>query len=344
LWGVSTLAVRLRRAAAFGAIGGLPVGLFLLWSATLPGAEGPRALDGRLEILQGLRQFGRGVAEALWSWKPIPPAVLLPDWLSEEAASGLSGGLAVAGALAIALLLYSSLRRRYSSDQPAESRSAWLLIRVLGLFVVVYLAFFALAFLATDPTPDVDSRTLLPLLPALLGLVVGLALLRPGSWRASTALPVGWTALLLAALAGYAVISQDIVLGLHRTGLGYTSREWRASPTVQALRAIPPQRILVSNEPAAVLLLTGRMPYSIPEIAQRRSVSDFATYGSGTTEAELAFRQGRAWLVLFSSIHDQFGSLYGDRAAERLEAFTRGLSLVNETADGAIYAFPLQGR
>src|SRR4030067_970661 len=37
----------------------------------------------------------------------------------------------------------------------------------------------------------------------------------------------GGTALLLVALAGYAVISQDIVLGLHRTGLGYTGREWR---------------------------------------------------------------------------------------------------------------------
>ena len=343
--GNSTLTSRLRRAIAFVATGALPVGLFLLRTATLPEAEGPRALAGGHEILPALGQFGRSVGASVWSWKPIPPTVLLPDWLGGQAPAGLvSGVLAAAGVLALALLTYGSTRAlRRRDNPPGRTRAGELLLLVLALFTGIYLAFFAIAYLVTDPTPDVDSRTLLPLLPALLGLVVGVAHVTSEGWRGSKLLRSGWTALLLAALAGYAVISQDIVLGLHRTGLGYTGREWRNSPTIAAVVELPPERRLVSNEPFAVLLLTGRTPYSIFEIAQRSPVSEFTSYGGGSTEAEEVFRRGQALLVLFQSIPDQFGSLYQDRAAERLEAFISGLPVVQQTADGAIYGYPAEG-
>jgi len=345
LWGESKLAVRLRRAGAFAAIGALPVGVFLLWTATLPEAEGPRALAGAISILPGLERFGRSVGAAMWSWKPVPPAVLLPDWLGGQAPTGLvSGILAAVGLSAVAALAYGSIRGlRGHSDLPERTPAGRPLLLVLGLFVGIYLAFFAIAYLVTDPTPDVDSRTLLPLLPALLGMAVGFAQLSSTGWKDHKGLRSGWIALLLAALAGYAVISQDIVVGLHRTGLGYTGREWRDSPTVAAILDLPAGRSLISNEPSAVLLLTGRTPYSIFEIAQRSPVSEFTSFGSGSTEAEKLFRRGQALLVLFESIHDQFRSLYDDRAAERFEAFISGLTVLQQTADGTVYGYPPAG-
>jgi len=342
LWGGPGPAVRLRRAAAFACLGALPVGVFLLWTATLPEAEGPRALAGAQPILPALVQFGRSVGAALWSWKPIPPAVLLPDWLGKQTPPGLvSGILAAVGLSGVAALAYGSIRGlRRHGDLPERTRANRLLPLVLGLFVGIYLVFFAIAFLVTDPTPDVDSRTLLPLLPALMGMAVGFAQLTSTGWKEHRGLRSGWIALLLATLAGYAVISQDIVVGLHRTGLGYTGREWRNSASVAAILDLPAGRSLISNEPSAVLLLTGMTPYSIFEIAQRSPVSEFTAFGSGSTEAEEKFRRGQALLVLFESIHDQFRSLYQDRAAERLEAFISGLPILYATADGTIYGYP----
>jgi hypothetical protein len=345
LWGGPRPAARLRRAAAFAALGALPVGVFLLWTATLAEAEGPRALAGAVSILPGLERFGRSVAAAIWGWKPVPPAVLLPDWLGGQVPPQLvSGILAALGLSALISLAYGSIRGlRRRSDLPEKTRAGRLLLPVLALFVGIYLVFFAIAYLVTDPTPDVDSRTLLPLLPALLGMIVGFAHVTYAGWKESKMLRSGWTALLLAALAGYVVISQDIVLGLHRTGLGYTGRGWRESPTVAAVLGLPEQRGLISNEPSAILLLTGKTPYSIFEIAQRSPVLEFTAFGSGPTEAEQAFHRGQALLVLFESIHDQFRSLYQDRAAERFEAFVSGLLVLQQTQDGVIYEYPAGG-
>jgi hypothetical protein len=345
LWGGPRPAVRVRRAAAFAALGALPVGVFLLWTATLAEAEGPRALAGAVSILPGLVRFGRSVGAAVWGWKPVPPAVLLPDWLGGQAHPQLiSGILAAAGLSCLAVLAYRSTRGlRGQSDLPERTRASRLLLLVLALFVGIYLVFFAIAYLVTDPTPDVDSRTLLPLLPALLGMIVGVAHATSRSWAESKWLRPGWIAILLAALAGYAVISQDIVLGLHRTGLGYTGREWRDSPTLAAVLELPEERGLISNEPSAILLLTGKTPYSIFEIAQRSPTLGFTAFGSGSTEAEQAFRRGQAVLVLFESIHDQFRSLYQDRSAARFSAFISGLRVLRQTADGAIYEYSAGG-
>jgi hypothetical protein len=98
------------------------------------------------------------------------------------------------------------------------------LLLILALFSGIYLGFFAAAYLVTDPTPDVDSRTMLPLLPALLAMVVVFAHISLRAWRDSRPLMLGWGACLLVALAGYGVISQDTVVVCTNR---YTSREWR---------------------------------------------------------------------------------------------------------------------
>ena len=98
-------AARLRRAIAFTAVGGTPVGIFVLWATSIPGAEGPRALSERLEVVPGLVRFVQGLRAALWSWKPLPPAVLLPDWLNGLAPSALvQAGLAAAIVLVLGWL------------------------------------------------------------------------------------------------------------------------------------------------------------------------------------------------------------------------------------------------
>jgi len=339
IWGSPSWAVRLRRAIAFTAVGGTPVGIFVLWATSIPGAEGPRALSERLEILPGLVRFGQSVGAAVWSWKPFPPAVLLPDWLSAVAPSALlKGSLAAAIALALGWLGFQTLRRlRGEPELQLKLQSALALLLVLVLFLGIYLGFFAAAYLVTNPTPDVDSRTMLPLLPALLAIVVVFAHITLRAWRDAGPLRLGWGAFLLVALAGYGIISQDIVVGLHRTGLGYTSREWRQSETIAAVRQLPSSIQLISNEPYAVLLLIGRNPYPIAEIQQRQPVASFVPFGLGSSASERLFQEGKATLVIFDTIHVELQQLYGDQAEMRYANLLEGLHPSFEGSDGGIY-------
>jgi hypothetical protein len=339
IWGGPGRAVRLRRAMAFAAVGGTPVGIFVLWATSMPGAEGPRALSERLEILPGLVRFGQSVGAAVWSWKPFPPAVLLPDWLNAMAPSGLlRGGLAAAIALALGWLGFQTLRRlRGEPELRLKSQPALQLLLVLALFLGIYLGFFAAAYLVTNPTPDVDSRTMLPLLPALLAIAVVFAHITLRAWRDTRPLRLGWSAILLVALAGYGIISQDIVLGLHRTGLGYTSREWRQSETIAAVRQLPSSIQLISNEPYAVLLLIGRNPYPIAEIQQRQPAETFVPFGLGSSTSERLFQEGKAALVIFDTIHAELQQLYGDQAELRYANLLEGLYPSFVGSDGGIY-------
>ena len=339
LWGGVSPAVRLRRMAAFGALGGLPVMVFVLWSTSIPGAEGPRALAERPEILPGLTRFGRSVAGAVWNWKPVPPAVLLPEPMRRwDLPGSLVGVLALGCLIGVLWLGIRTFRRtRESALIHHNARPVERLLAVLGIFVGIYLGFFAAAYLFTNPTPDVDSRTLLPLLPALLGMLVSFAWLSALVLEDRRSVRAGWSALLLVALSGYAVISQDTVFGLHRTGLGYTGREWRQSETIAAIRRLPADKSLISNEPAAVLLLTGRSTYQIEEISQSTPALPFSVFGTGPTESERVFRNQHAALVLFHSVETQLEGIYGDRAVERLRILTAGLYPSAALADGDIF-------
>jgi hypothetical protein len=339
LWGRHALLSRMVRAGIFLAIGSLPVGVFLVWATSRPEAEGPRAVSSGLTLLPALGRLGGGVAAVLWSWKPVPPEVLLPDWTTRALPTGLIAGvLAAAGLLALGTLVFNSARGfRLGGGSVEAWRPGRTLLQVFILFTGVYLALFAAAYLFTNPTPDVNSRTLLPLLPALLGGVVGYAHLTFATWRKSLPMRVGWVALLVLAIAGFSMISQDTVLGLHRTGLGYTGRQWRGSETIAAVRRLPPDLSLVSNEPAAVLLLVGRAAYPMPEIEELRPLERFEPFGTGSSPGEQAFREGKAVLVLFDTVEGQLRSLYGAGAQGRLAALLSGAVLQFRGQDGAIY-------
>jgi hypothetical protein len=336
------LAVRLRRAGGFVAIGVLPIVFFLIGSATAPGVEGPRGLKVDLQLLPALGLFVRQAVAAVWTWKPLPPAVLLPDWVARV--SPLGSIVAPLGVLVLLTFIWLAARVLRRIRAEPNLRALILpeasLLGLLALFVGTYLGFFVAAYLVTDPTPDVDSRTLLPLLPASLGIVLVLCHASLKILNESRALRLGWGTLLSLTLLGYAVISQDIVLGLRRTGLGYTGRDWRQSETIAAVNDLPGSTPLITNEPAAVLLLTGRTAYQIQEIAERRRVETFEGFGEGATPAEAAFRERHGALVLFDTIYGQLGSIYGEAAEARFQTLVASLKPVFVGQDGTIYTYP----
>src|SRR3546814_3507925 len=70
------------------------------------------------------------------------------------------------------------------------------------------------------------------------------------------------------------VCSSDLLTGENRHGRGYAEMAWRYSPTVAAVRKLPPNAIIFSNGPDAINYLTGRHTRFIPFLFQRRTGRD----------------------------------------------------------------------
>lgn len=254
---------RIKRAVVT-ALALLPTALFLGISALNPQAGVARALSAGRSPFSAFIQFSRAVASVYWRWKPVPPEEVtrlffpagFASWLPLLLAALFFGSL---GALILAVTL--SWRDKTLPSWTSPSIRA---VALLLLFQVLYFVFFAGSYVLTYPTPDVDERTLLPLLVAgeltLLFLGYELAASRSRTWSGAAAF-----GLLAAALVGYGILSLDTVRGLHQTGSGYTSRAWRRSRTLEVVRGLPQEIPLISNAPEAILLYTDRYPHAYVE-------------------------------------------------------------------------------
>jgi hypothetical protein len=310
---------------------------FVLWTRFVLGARNPRGIKTSYDLLSLVTTFTKSVAEAVWSWKPVPPEVVPNQFLPTPVTQVLAGALAVLLGIGFAWLVLSAIaaRRRMEPTDPVHLE--WRPTALFALFLLSYLGFFGAAYVMTNPTPDVDARTLLPLLPGGILLVFALAdvlrrsAIHPRLFRSLFAVA------LVASVAGWSIISQDMVLGLHRTGLGYTSKAWRASETMQAVERLPADLALVSNETAAILLYTDRSAYELPGLKAGDSQPLSVPFGSGNTQLDQDYRDGQVALVLFDTVKGQLRS--GPEATRRLspEDLTLGLDEIFAGRDGAIY-------
>jgi 4-amino-4-deoxy-L-arabinose transferase-like glycosyltransferase len=237
--------------------------VFLLWSRTAFGAGTPRAMQPGLRPVVGVADFAKAIGVVLWEWKPIPPPevirfLLTPAWIQPLRVTLLLG-FTIFTLLAIGSFLYS--RDSLPSKWPRSglARTAALMALTLGW----YLALLATAFFFSFPTPDIDGRTLLPILIAAIIFIVAAAKDLEPSARRRRMFRVSTLGLAGLVLAGNGLMSWDILSGLHRTGAGFTSAAWRDSETMRAVEMIPADAILISNAPESVLLHLSRYPHDI---------------------------------------------------------------------------------
>ena len=333
---------RKRVADAFllGMISITPVAAFMMWSIVVLGAAPFRVLRQPGSVGDLLIQFLRRIPPVLWSWKPFTTEVLS---LTPGQATTLSTVVAVGALVLLAsfgALSFRAIRRGpgIGSQKIAEGYSGELL-KGLIIFEWVFLIVFAASYVFTSPTPDVDRRTLLPVLPVLI-MILLVALYRilqiasENAWIRSLSVVI-----ILFSIVGYTLISAEMIVGMHRTGAGYTSRRWTESKTIAAVRRLPTGIAVISNEPMPILLHADQWPYGIQELSRQEPLSIFTRYGDGDGESQKLFREDGLALVLFDSAFDQFSNLYPERSQERLEALTDGLSAFSVGKDGAIYFY-----
>ena len=326
---------RFGRAAIFSAVSLFPMLIWLAVDLTQTATVASRRLDfaGLADRLAG---FWQDAGSTLLQW-------LIPEsWVMGSPYPGSLNHYIVPVVIVIIITWGIWLSMRWRKDQRLVSGSRFRLLIILTLFSAVFLAAAILVKVTTYPPITINLRMLSPLHVAALWLIVigldlTLDILSDVNW-----LQRALYALLLLGLGWYGLRSINISIGLHRNGLGYTMPEWQESETMQAVRELPEDVIIITNQDMAVLALTGRAAYPLKEVYFDQPVEDFTRYGDGALEndePQRLFREGKAVLVLFDTIDDQFAGLYGDRTAERIQGLVQGLHRQFRGDDGGIFYY-----
>lgn len=159
--------------------------------------------------------------------------------------------------LSIAIDLLRSTRDRHGEPPTAET-----LRLTFEIFVLTYIPVLLLAAALLDPFIAFDFRLLSPLFVPLVLVAVGRHW--PQGRPRSSAL-VG-TAVTLLAIFGLSNVARTAswLKRAYRDGNGYESRAYRVSRMLDVARALPPQRVLISDDPIMLYTHTGLVSARVP--------------------------------------------------------------------------------
>jgi hypothetical protein len=121
-----------------------------------------------------------------------------------------------------------------------------------------------------------------------------------------------------------------------------TSYVWRNSETIAAVRNLPENVVIVSNESYAIQVWTGRPAHSMVEEMRTSFIDQDVPYGADTSDpAQAAFSgQGAALVVFGDELPYQLKDNFGEAGTARLETLFTGLVVGGRYADGVIYYSP----
>ena len=331
VFGTRRAMIRIVDAAAFTGVAFAPVVVSVLLTTSQPGAEPARSVQKTIDIAAELPTLGKSLASVLWFWRPTR----IPGLEISKILQLIGFGLLALG-IAAALLAVAK-RIRVGTEFSSFDKASWRLASVLLISAIAHVVFLSVVFLVSYPTPDINSRTVLPVLPMLMVSTLAVAAIFLRIWHRFRWLSFVTFGIILSATTGFWLTSWQQIQSMHENGGGYTSRDWKASQTLKAVADLPEHIPLISNEPEAVLLYLNRYPHYIAEIYLSASVDPALPFGEDTAEDHRLFREEGAALVLFDTVHAQLARLYGDQSEQRLAKLTEGLYKSFDGDDGAIY-------
>ncbi len=329
-----TFLKRFINAVKFGAAGFIPMLAWMVFDLTHTSTVGSRSLES-------------GIVERLTSFWPALEKVILfwfvpESWISDPPYPLILNHILAVGFCVIFIAGLILLIRKAASFSKESLRGAYDLTLAMGGFTLLYCLVVFGVYLFTYPPITIGSRMFSPVHIAVIwavGLLLGLFMQQFKEKPFAR-----WFPVVLVLLAGwYGMRSVRIVGQNYELGLGYNSLAWQSSDTMEAVREFPEDTLIVTNEETAILFLTGRSSLAFQEIFQDHPVKDFNRYGDGALpldDAQEAFRQDGAALVLFDSVFEQFEGIYGEQTPQRVENLTQGLEKAYQGADGAIYYYP----
>jgi len=233
----------------------------------------------------------------------------LVEWImARSGASAILVSLAGLALVVIGFLLMTKKARRAMAGSVLVSG-----VVLLGACLLSYLAVTFFASLFSAPGADIDERVLSPVYP-LLWLVLVAAM----GWIWSHGRLVGRLAvglLLTLLVRNKLVYTYWTLRELSADGLGYSSRSWQSSETIENAIALDPA-VIYTNDTAAIYLLADRPSYVVPW-----ELPEYDPAAAGQAEAGLidALLVQDAAVVLFGS-----GDLPAGWSPERWRVDARG--------------------
>jgi hypothetical protein len=232
--------------------------------------------------------------------------------------------LATAGVLLAYLLL--PLMREATLGDPVRSR-----LNLPFLFVSAYLVTIAVSVSFVDAEVTADNRLMLP---AYVFLIIGVSIMLARlaglkTWRRGRVI-LG-LALIVLAVGNLGLRSSDWLTQAGGYGGFYTSPEWQSSATIRYVRALPPGVRIFSNAPDAVLYLTGRPAYQLPEFYNGHSARYNQEYDKEMTAMAQVVESGG--MVIYFDLGKWRRLMPSESEVTRLLP----LQLSRKTADGSVY-------
>jgi hypothetical protein len=339
LYGQGNGVKRLKKSLAYMGVGGIPTLGWYFFDYLRTDSLASRQL-GTADFLEAPAAHLAFIFNSLTSvsqswlipvaWVTAPPYPGVINWLILIVSAAIFG-------LSVGIALW--MKRRHNPAEWMKDPVVMLLVSLL-VFIGVYFLMTVFLYVTVLPRIDLNSRMLLPVHGAVLGvfLLSGFVIARSNKiWRW---LPMAVYSVFIGIIAIYGFRSLRIVVDLYDDGIGYTGKIWQSSETIKAVMDLPTSTAMISNEEAAVLFFTGKAVYPIMEFYELYPQTHMTSFGeSEEDEIQRLFREEGAALILFDTVLDQLAGLYGDRALIRAEILTQDLFPYFTGSDGAIFFY-----
>lgn len=228
-------------AAMFGAIAAGPLALLFARNAIATGHAANRPIAIHL----------------LLEWRARTALVAFSSWMTPGASCCLDNAVIVlVGGLALIAIAVAVGRFVWRSGGP---QAAWQDVptRLATAFVAAYLFVATADMIFLDASQYYGDRLITPLFIAAVIFVCS-------QMRRANALPRAALAASIVLMAFGAVAQTRYTRDARTHSLGYGRDVWERSPTIGALRSLPPEMLVVTNRPDAVRYLAGRPARGLP--------------------------------------------------------------------------------
>jgi hypothetical protein len=312
---------RLVRALLFGALGALPLGLWVLRNLAMAGTSANREVSLHLIGASHLWQLVYTVS----GWLQLPNSA--PDSLRFAL-------LLLVGAGILAVGILRQRERSRGSEPPAERLHENVpFLRLLLIFVLLYIAFLVASISLVDANTPLDSRILAPVYVAGVFLFVYtlqelMRLLGEARWARVSAVVLISLFLLVSSFNAVTWLSTA-----WRDGLGFSSVAWRQSVTMDTVRALPEETSVFSNSPEAIYLLTGRPALALPKATSATAQQVNESYEADLERTRLRLERARGGVVVIFNGLESRSAVAQDELMDALSLY-----VVAEAADGVVYA------
>ncbi len=181
-----------------------------------------------------------------------------------------------------------------------QTRRNMVRVSTLVGFATIYLIFLFVFRSIADASNPLNDRGFAPsyMALAIVGTAIVIESLTGDRAKQTTVIAAGGTIALILIVVSYALNTTHAIRSIDTTGYG--SDGWRHSPSLAAVKALNPSRIVYSNHPEAIFFATGRRALSIPVRVDPISDRPYQRYRESLERLRIDASQRHAVVVLFT--------------------------------------------